>query len=142
MSDIYNLDRFIQEHNEYYPIALQEIKNGRKKSHWMWFIFPQLKGLGKSDTSNYYGISGLDEAKAYLNHEILGKNLIEISNVLLELNTNNAIFIFGYIDNIKLKSCMTLFSLISAKDSVFNKVLDKFFKGSKDIETLKILNIE
>ena len=134
-----NLIRFEDAHIRYYQTALKEIRNGRKESHWMWFIFPQIKGLGRSYTSQYYAIESLDEAKAFLNHPYLGKNLLEITNVLLLLDLNNATEIFGKPDDIKLKSCMTLFAIASEEQSVFEKVLSKFFGNKYDNLTIKLL---
>ena len=134
------LDRFIKAQEKDYEIALYEIKSGYKKSHWMWYIFPQIIGLGYSVMSEFYGIKDLNEAKEYLKNEILGKRLIEISNELLELDTNNPIQIFGEIDSMKLKSCMTLFDYISEDENVFNKVIKKFYNGGKDIKTIGICN--
>jgi uncharacterized protein (DUF1810 family) len=140
MNNNYNLQRFLDAQENDYAIALSEIKNGAKQSHWMWYIFPQILGLGYTSTSIQYGIKDLDEATAYLNHEILGKRLIEISNALLALETNDAREIFGSPDNLKLRSCMTLFSLVPGADKVFQQVLDKFFNGRKDEKTLQLLN--
>lgn len=132
-----NLDRFIKAHEEDYENALKEIKNGRKVTHWIWYIFPQIKGLGKSATAQYYEIKNLEEAELYYNHEILGNHLIELSNALLALPTNNVIEVFGEIDALKLKSSMTLFYYIS-NNEIFNKVMDKYFNGNKDLNTIKI----
>lgn len=140
MSTDYNLERFVEAQQSDYAIALSEIKAGRKQSHWMWYIFPQVLGLGYTSTSITYGITNLDEAAAYLNHEILGKRLIEISNVLLALETDDAHKVFGTPDNMKLRSSMTLFSLVPGADNVFREVLDKFFNGRKDERTLQLLN--
>ena len=134
-----NLQRFIDTQKNDYAIALNEIKNGRKQSHWMWYIFPQIEGLGYSSTSKYYAIKNIDEAKAYLNHAVLGKRLIEISNELINLKSSNAKNIFGSPDDMKLKSCMTLFAAIPGADIVFESVLKKFFNGSKDTKTLQII---
>ena len=131
MENSFDLSRFTKAHRYSYQTALSEIKNGRKTSHWMWYIFPQMRGLGRSDTSKYYAIQSLDEAKAFLKDPYLGKNLLEI----------NATEVFGKPDDWKLKSCMTLFSIISEDGSVFHKVLDKFFYGKPDKRTLKMLNI-
>lgn len=136
MINKFNLQRFEEAHRKYYQTALSEIKNGRKQSHWMWYIFPQLKGLGKSSTSDYYGISNIDEAKAYLSHPILRKNLIEISEALLKLPTNNVTEIFGKPDDMKLKSCMTLFSMASEDENLFDKVICKFFNSKYDNRTI------
>ncbi len=141
MSDSYDLSRFTTAHQRDYETALHEIRQGRKKSHWIWYIFPQVRGLGKSSTSQYYAIQSLEEARAFLNDPVLGGHLTEISAALLTLPTNNASDIFGWPDNLKLRSCMTLFSLVSAPDSVFHQVLDKFFGGQHDGRTLQILHI-
>ena len=125
------LDRFIKAQENTYSIALNEIKNGRKQSHWMWYIFPQIKGLGMSETSRYYGIDGVLEAKAYLDNEILGNRLREITGELLKLDENNPFDIFGTIDTMKLKSCMTLFDYVS-DENIFMDVLDKFYNGEVD----------
>ena len=134
----YDLQRFHKAQNFDYPVALGEIKNGCKESHWMWYIFPQLKELGYSSTAKYYGLTK-DEAKAYINDEILKFRLMEISQVLLELKSNDATEIFGYPDDLKLKSSMTLFSEIAPEIEVFDKVLEKFFSGKKDNKTLEWL---
>lgn len=132
------IERFVKAQNEVYNCALEEIKSRRKRTHWMWFIFPQIKGLGLSMTSIFYSIKDVEEAKEYLDHPVLGFRLREISQALLELNTDNPTEVFGYIDDIKLRSCMTLFDVINPK-SVFDKVLMKFFGGERDEKTLKIL---
>lgn len=136
-----NINRFIEAQKYDYDVALSEVKNGKKINHWMWYIFPQIKGLGKSEMAKYYGITDLEEAREYLNNKILGTRLIEISNELLKLNTNNPIEVFGYIDSMKLKSCMTLFDYISNNDSVFCKVLEKFYNKERDINTINICKI-
>lgn len=132
---MYKLDRFIKAQENTYSIALNEIKNGRKQSHWMWYIFPQIKGLGMSETSRYYGIDGVLEAKAYLDNEILGNRLREITGELLKLDENNPFDIFGTIDTMKLKSCMTLFDYVS-DENIFMDVLDKFYNGKVDEKTI------
>jgi len=139
MNNDYDLERFVEAQQSDYAIALSEIKSGRKQSHWMWYIFPQVLGLGYTGTSIHYGIKNLEEAAAYLEHEVLGKRLIEISSVLLSLETSDAHKIFGSPDNMKLRSCMTLFSLVPGADQVFQAVLDKFFNGQKDEKTLQLL---
>lgn len=133
------IERFIEAQNVSYNIALNEIKNGKKRSHWMWYIFPQIKGLGQSYTSMYYGINDIKEATDYLEDEILGTRLREISNELLNLKENNPRFIFGEMDSLKLKSSMTLFDYIS-NDDIFDKVLNKYFNGNRDELTLNIIN--
>lgn len=132
------IERFVEAQNDVYIRALNEIKSGRKLTHWMWFIFPQIKGIGFSMRSVFFSIKDEEEAKEYLNHPLLGKRLREISNALLELNTVNPIEIFGGIDAKKLRSCMTLFDIVEP-ESVFDEVLLKFFDGKRDQKTLKIL---
>ena len=134
-----NLERFIEAQEKDYAIALAEIKNGRKRSHWMWYIFPQVQGLGFSTTSIYYAIKDIREAEAFLKHPVLGERLIQICNALLELPVNDANKIFGNPDDMKLKSSMTLFAAVPGTDPVFNSVLNKFFNGSKDNKTIEIL---
>ena len=135
-----NLLRFLEAQNEDFEIALKEIKNGRKTSHWMWYIFPQIKGLGQSETSKYYAIKDRREAQDFLHHDILGSRLVEISNALLTLRTNDPVKVFGHIDSVKLKSSMTLFSLIENSNPVFQEVLDKYFDGEKDENTIQLFN--
>ena len=132
----YDLERFIEAHNDYNR-ALNEVKSGRKLTHWMWYIFPQIAGLGMSETAKYYEIKSLDEARAYLNNELLKDHIIEISNALLELDKTDPVEVFGDVDALKLKSSMTLFSYVS-DDEIFNKVIDKYFNGSKDLTTVRI----
>ena len=134
-----NLERFITAQEKDYAIALAEIKNGRKRSHWMWYIFPQVQGLGFSTTSIYYAIKDIREAEAFLKHPVLGERLIQICNALIELPANDANKIFGNPDDMKLKSSMTLFAAVPGTDPVFNSVLNKFFNGSKDNKTIEIL---
>ena len=134
-----NLNRYIEAQSYNYERALKEIKNGKKESHWMWYIFPQIKGLGFSATSKFYEIQSIDEAISYLDNEILGSRLIEISNELLKLKTNNPIEIFGEIDSLKLKSSMTLFAYISDND-IFNQVLEKYYNNELDQNTINICN--
>jgi len=138
MSSEYNLERFIDAQEASYEIALSEIKSGRKKSHWMWYIFPQVQGLGFSETSKFYAIKDIGEAKAFLEHPILGERLVRICNALLHLESDNAHNIFGSPDDLKLRSSMTLFSSLNI-NPVFQKLLDKFFNGIKDDKTLQII---
>jgi len=142
MNNSYNLERFIDAQRTEYAIALSEIKRGRKQSHWMWYIFPQIQGLGFSSTSKYYSIKNIDEAEAYLAHSVLGSRLIEICQALLALETNDAHSIFGSPDDVKLKSSMTLFSEVPGADKVFQSVLQKFFNGTKDNKTLQIIKAQ
>lgn len=137
----FNLNRYIEAQDRQYAIALAEMKAGYKTNHWMWFIFPQIAGLGFSDISKFYAIKNLEEAKVYLMHEVLGKRLREISKVLLMQDTDNATLIFGGTDDMKLHSCMTLFAIADEvnPDNVFEKVLAKFFKSKYDRKTVEIL---
>ena len=136
------LERFIEPQEQDYEQALKEIRNGRKVSHWIWYIFPQLRGLGKSYMSDYYGIRDLDEAKAFLQDPYLGKHLQKISEALLNLDNDNATQIMGRPDDMKLKSSMTLFACADQENAVFEKVLEKFYNGHKDGRTLKMLSKE
>lgn len=135
-----NLTRFLEAQIHDYELALQEIKHGKKRGHWMWYIFPQINGLGYSETARFFSIRDKVEATQYLNHPVLGVRLLEITSELLNLDLNNPIAIFGNIDSIKLKSSMTLFSLVEQTNPIFQKVLDKFFDGKKDINTIQIVN--
>lgn len=136
----YNLKRFTEAQEADYELALSEIKNGHKRSHWIWYIFPQIKGLGSSDISRFYAINSIEEAEAYLNDPILGVRLVEISQELLKLPDDNATKIFGTPDDLKLRSCMTLFASIPGAPDIFQNVLDKFFGGKGDDKTLQILD--
>jgi uncharacterized protein (DUF1810 family) len=141
MAKEYNLQRFLEAQEAGYEVALSEIKNGRKRSHWMWYIFPQIRGLGSSETSRYYAIEDIREAEAFLTHPILGSRLVAICNELVALPLQNATQIFGYPDDIKLKSSMTLFAAVAGSDPVFQSVLEKYFHGTKDATTLRIAGI-
>jgi uncharacterized protein (DUF1810 family) len=140
MSKENNLKRFIDAQQSDYQTALTEIKNGRKRSHWMWYIFPQIQGLGFSETSIFYAIKDVSEAEEFLKHPTLGSRLIEISNTLLGLESNNANSILGSPDDMKLKSSMTLFASLPNTNPVFDLVLKKFFDGAKDSKTLQMIN--
>lgn len=135
-----SLDRFLVAQQQYFYIALEEIQQGRKQSHWMWYIFPQIQGLGMSAISQEYAIKDLQEAKEYLADFTLRNNLIEISDALLQNESNDAREIMGFPDDMKLRSSMTLFALADDKYEVFKKVLDKFFDGKMDDKTIQILN--
>ncbi len=137
-----SLDRFLKAQMRDYNVALSEIKSGHKRSHWIWYIFPQVKGLGFSSTSEYYGIDGLDEAKKYMQNDTLKNRLIEISEALLGLDSSDASDVTGYPDDLKLRSSMTLFAEAAPEIEVFQKVLDKFFDGKKDDMTLKIIGVK
>lgn len=137
-----NLSRFLEAQEKDYPIALSEIKNGKKRSHWMWYIFPQIEGLGFSETSKFYAIKNFQEAEEFLKDPVLGKRLLDICKELMKQKINDAHKIFGSPDDVKLRSSMTLFSSLPATNPVFQKVLDKFFSGKKDEKTLKIMEGE
>ncbi len=131
-----DLARFTEMHKRDYSTALEEIQNGRKETHWMWYIFPQVAGLGRTSMSEMYSIYSLEEAQAFLRDPYLGGNIREISNALLDIETNDIEDVFDFPDNLKLQSSMTLFSIASDGDSVFEDVLNKFFEGRKDSATL------
>ncbi len=139
-----DLNRFVDAQASDYAQALTEIKNGRKRSHWMWYIFPQLNGLGFSEMARFYGIRDIQEAAAYLAHPLLGPRLIAISQALVDLKTQSASQVMGSPDDLKLRSSMTLFSQVNTNDSiqggqVFQEVLDKFFEGESDPKTVSML---
>ncbi len=125
--DPFNLNRFLEAQEDSYAQALSEIQAGRKESHWIWYIFPQLAGLGYSHNAVYYGISGVEEAQAYLEHPLLGARLIEISNALLIHKNKSIEQIIGPVDALKLKSCMDLFASLPKSDSVFDEVIGQFY---------------
>ena len=139
--DIHSLDRFVQAQTLMYSVALNEIKHGQKRSHWMWYMFPQLRGLGTSSMADWYGISGLIEAKAYLEHSVLSERLYELCDALLEHKDKSALEIFGDIDAIKLHSSMTLFALTCEDYSIFDEVLECFFDSKMDEATLQLLDL-
>ncbi len=134
-----DLSRFLEAQKHSYGTALEEIREGKKTSHWMWYIFPQIQGLGISSTARYYAIQNLDEAKAYLKDPVLGRRLEEICQALLELESNDAFEIFGSPDCMKLRSSMTLFAAAAEKGWLFERVLEKFFHGERDKRTETIL---
>ena len=131
----YDLERFVEAQNMVYDMALQEIKNGQKRGHWIWFVFPQIKGLGHSYNSEFYGISGTKEAKAYLEHPLLGARLREITQAILDCGNPSADDILGFPDVLKVRSCMTLFDMISPND-IFKQVLDKYYEGKPCDKTI------
>ena len=135
----YNLTRFLEAQNKDYNNALSEIKNGKKTSHWMWYIFPQVSGLGYSETAKFYEIKDIVEARDFLNNDELAKRLYEITNVLLNLNESNANKIFGYPDDIKLKSSMTLFYIASNNNEIFKSIINKYFNGDFCENTMQLL---
>lgn len=134
----YNLERFITAQERDFEQAYKEIQNGEKQTHWMWYIFPQIKGLGFSDHAIYYGIESIEEAKAYWDNDYLKGNLTKICLCLLSIEGKSALDIFGYIDYLKLKSSMTLF-LEATKEQIFSDVLNKFYDGELDQRTLQLV---
>lgn len=134
----YDLSRFHKAQRGDYATALAEIRAGRKRSHWIWYIFPQIQGLGFSSTSQYYAIENLDEARAYLADPVLRERLLEISGALLALPDSDPSAVMGYPDDLKLKSSMTLFELAEPDCPVFPAVLEKFFGGERDIRTIRL----
>ena len=137
--DPFQLSRFVKAQDKIYSRALSELKSGRKKSHWIWFVFPQIEGLGFSSTTQYYSIKSLAEARQYLDHPLLGKRLRECAETILALQGLSASTIFGYPDDLKLKSSMTLFAAAAEGQSVFSRVLEKYYQGNPDQSTLAIL---
>ncbi len=136
---MYDLSRFIRAQENNYQTALSEIKNGHKTSHWIWYIFPQLKNLGFSQNAKYYGIENLDEAKEYLSNEILRENLLEICQALLNLKSNDIEYIMGSsTDKMKLLSSMTLFHLAEPDCKIFTKIIEKYFGGKLDTKTVNL----
>jgi uncharacterized protein (DUF1810 family) len=135
------LDRFHSAQTNIYTTALNEIKAGKKTSHWIWYIFPQIAGLGRSDTAQFYAIRDAEEAVLYLNDSVLCARLIEICTAVLALENLTAHDIFGSTDAMKLKSSMTLFTAVNPELTVFQAVLDKYFEGKADKQTLRILNV-
>jgi uncharacterized protein (DUF1810 family) len=133
-----DLSRFLKAQEQDYEQALREIRSGRKRSHWMWYIFPQIQGLGFSPTAQYYAIRDLQEARDYLAHPVLGTRLKEISSVLLDLNGLSASEIFGYPDDLKLRSSMTLFRMADLNEPVFLEVLEKYYDGKPDARTVEL----
>jgi uncharacterized protein (DUF1810 family) len=143
MADPYGLERFVAAQNQggTYDAAVDELRAGRKRGHWMWFVFPQIAGLGQSPTSRTYAISSLEEARAYLAHDVLGPRLIECARILCELEGRTATEIFGGIDAIKLRSSMTLFAYADSANPIFRQVLEAYFDGVPDEATERLLGL-
>lgn len=139
-TDHFNLNRFIEAQNSDFNKALDEIKQGKKSSHWMWYIFPQFKGLGSSSTSEMFAIKSIAESQAYIKQPILGPRLVEITSVLLNLESLSAYSIFGSPDDMKLKSSMTLFNAVQNETNIFELTLDKYFFGTKCEKTIRYLS--
>jgi uncharacterized protein (DUF1810 family) len=137
----HDLSRFLEAQEGVHTRAIAEIRGGRKRSHWMWFVFPQLAGLGRSATSQRYSIRDLAEAKAYLDHPVLGARLRECAEAACGVKGRSALELFGSPDDLKLRSCATLFAQVSPHGSVFHRLLDKYFGGAPDEKTLRLLNL-
>lgn len=132
MDDPYNLQRFLEAQHGVFERVLEELRAGRKRSHWMWFIFPQINGLGRSEMASFYGISGSEEATAYLEHPVLGQRLEQCVELLMQLEGPTATQIFGELDAMKLRSSLTLFATIAPAGSIFGLALEKYFAGERD----------
>jgi uncharacterized protein (DUF1810 family) len=137
--DPYNLSRFVQAQEQTYDQALSELELGRKQSHWMWYVFPQLDGLGSSPITKLYSIKSEDEARAYLKHPTLGPRLLECAEAILRVDGKSAREILGSPDDLKLKSCATLFAQVSPPGSAFERILERFYSGERDLATLRLL---
>lgn len=140
--DPFNLNRFTKAQEDIYDRVMAELAGGRKRSHWMWFIFPQIEGLGHSSVSRRYAIKSIEEAREYLKHPLLGARLSDCAEAVLGIEGRSASEIFGFPDDLKLRSSMTLFATISEHGSAFALVLDKFFNGDRDERTLQLLRGE
>ena len=139
--DPYGLRRFVRAQENDYEQALSEIRSGKKRTHWMWYIFPQIDGLAFSSTSKHYSIKSIEEAKAYLNHPVLGPRLLECAEAVVRVEGRSATDIFGSPDDLKLRSCATLFACVSPPGSVFDRLLRKYYRGGRDGKTLQLLGI-
>jgi uncharacterized protein (DUF1810 family) len=135
----FDLNRFTDAQAGIYETALAELKNGQKRTHWMWYIFPQIDGLGRSATAKRYAIKSMEEARQYLNHPVLGSRLLECAEAVLAIDGRTASEIFGYPDDLKLKSSVTLFASVAPLGSVFVRVLNKYFHEERDVMTLRLL---
>ena len=138
--DPFDLRRFVDAQDLVYDTVVAELRNGEKRSHWIWFVFPQLRGLGRSPTAKRFGISSLDEARAYLRHEVLGPRLRECAQLVAGIDGRSIDAIFGWPDNLKVRSSMTLFMRATEDNADFRAVLDKFYDGVEDAATLEELN--
>ena len=137
--DQYNLNRFIEAQMTTYEGAMLELARGRKESHWVWYIFPQIEGLGRSDTAKLYSIKSLEEGRAYLEHPLLGPRLNKACEILLSLKDSSMDEVMGFPDNLKLLSSMTLFEALSDSSSIFTKIIEIYFDGERDKTSLEIL---
>ena len=139
-TDIYNLERFVTAQNDSYESAIIELSRGKKTGHWMWYIFPQIIGLGSSDITKLYSIKSIEEARAFLDHPVLGQRLFKSCEILLKLEDVSISDVMGFPDDLNLKSSMTLFAYVSLPDSIFTKVLNKYFEGALDLNSIEIIN--
>ncbi len=139
-ADQFDLQRFADAQDRVYDAVVGELRSGQKRSHWIWFVFPQLRGLGHSPTAQHYGIASLDEARAYLMHEVLGPRLRECARLVADIEGRSANDIFGWPDNLKVRSSMTLFARATDNDAEFRAVLDKFYNGEEDAATVELLS--
>jgi uncharacterized protein (DUF1810 family) len=139
LDDPFSLQRFVEAQSHDYGTAIRELRAGAKRSHWMWFVFPQLRGLGRSSTAMFYGITSIAEARAYLAHPVLGPRLRECVQSLLDLSESNAAEILGEIDAMKLRSSMTLFQVAAPDETLFSRALERFYQGKPDAHTLELL---
>jgi uncharacterized protein (DUF1810 family) len=142
MEKSYDLNRFLEAQETKFQDALSEIRNGKKQTHWMWFVFPQIDGLGMTETTKFYAIRDITEATLFLQHPVLGKRLIEITKAFLDIEGKTANEILGKPDDRKLKSCMTLFGSLKSANPIFQKILDKYYQGTKDEKTLQLLHFQ
>lgn len=139
MTDPHDLDRFVQAQDEILGAVREELRAGLKETHWMWFVFPQLRALGRSGTALRYGITGIEEARAYMAHPLLGPRLLECTELVLGVRGRSAHAIFGSPDDLKLRSCMTLFAAAAPDAACFSEVLRRYYGGQGDPETLRLL---
>jgi len=142
MQSNYNLSRFIDAQNPIYDIVLKELKQGSKQTHWMWFVFPQLAGLGRSETARYYALANKDEAKAYLENEVLKARLTECTEAVISCGVRNPVRIFGGVDAMKFQSCLTLFAWVEPENPLFRQALERFYQGVLDSKTEKLLYLK
>jgi uncharacterized protein (DUF1810 family) len=138
-TEVFNPERFVEAQEKLYETVLNELQNGKKETHWIWYIFPQLTALGRSSTAKFYGIGGKVEAFAYLQHPILRERLETCVKAVLNCNAMDPVEIFGTVDALKFRSCLTLFSIVEPENSLFKTALDTFFNGTPDIETVDFI---
>ena len=137
--DQYNLSRFIEAQETTYEVAMLELARGRKDSHWIWYVFPQIEGLGKSDTAKLYSIKSLEEGRVYLEHPVLGPRLVEACEILLSLKDASMNKVMGFPDDLKLLSSMTLFEAVSETNSIFTKIIEIYFDDERDENSIKLI---